>query len=191
MAYRPPAAVFDACVLYPFHTRNILVQCAVDRLVNVRWTDEIHDEWMRNLAANTPGLSMDRLRRTRDLMKAAVLTADVQEYARHVQSITLPDPNDRHVVAAANAGGASVVVTWNIRDFPEAELARHGLRRETPDQFLLGLHAAAPRAVLASAANARLNLRVSTPTAGDFVAALDQQGLVGFAAILRDHVADV
>ncbi len=191
MAYRPPVAVFDACVLYPFHTRNLLVQCAVDRLVDVRWTDEIHDEWMRNLAANKPGLSMERLRRTRDLMKAAVLTADVQEYARHVQGITLPDLDDRHVVAAAIAGGASVVVTWNIRDFPEAELARYGLRRETPDQFLLGLHAAAPRAVLASAANARLNLRVSTPTAGDFVAALDQQGLVGFAAILRDHVADL
>lgn len=191
MVYRPPVTVFDACVLYPFHIRNILVQCAVDRLVDVRWTDEIHDEWMRNLAANTPGLNMERLRRTRDLMKAAMPTADVQEYARHVQGITLPDPGDRHVVAAAIAGGASVVVTWNIRDFPEAELARHGLRRETPDQFLLALHAVVPRAVLASAANARLNLRVSTPTADDFVAALDQQGLVGFAAILRDHLADL
>lgn len=191
MVYRPPVAVFDACVLYPFHIRNLLVQCAVDRLVDVRWTDEIHDEWMRNLAADKPGLSIERLRRTRDLMKAAVLTADVQEYARYVQGITLPDPGDRHVVAAAVAGGASVVVTWNIRDFPLAELARHGMRRETPDQFLLGLHAAAPRAVLASAANARLNLRVSTPAAGDFVAALEQQGLVGFAATLRDHLADL
>lgn len=108
-----------------------------------------------------------------------------------MRGITLPDPDNRHVVAAGIAGGASVVVTWNIRDFPEAELARHGMRRETPDQFLLGLHAAAPGAVLASAANARLNLRVSTPTACDFVAALDQQGLVGFAAILRDHIADL
>lgn len=140
MAYRPPVAVYDACVLYPFHTRNLLIQCAVDRLADVRWTDAIHDEWMRNLAANTPGLSMDRLRRTRDLMKAAVPTADVQEYARHLHGITLPDPDDRHVVAAGIAGGALVVVTWNIRDFPAAELARHGMRREMPDQFLLGLH---------------------------------------------------
>ena len=85
-----------------------------------------------------------------------------------------------------------MVVTWNVRDFPEAEPARYGLRRETPHQFLIGLYAVAPRAVLASAANARLNLRVSTPAAGDFVAALDQQqGLVGFAAILRDHIADL
>ena len=191
MLYRPPVAVFDACVLYPLHTRNILVQCAADRLVDACWTDEIHDEWMRNLVANTPGLSLNRLQRTRDLMKAAVPTADIQEYAQHLQGITLPDPDDRHVVAAAIAASASVIVTWNIRDFPEAELARYGIRRETPDEFLLGLHGAAPSAVLASAANARLNLRVSTPSADDFVVALDQQGLVGFAAILRDHVADL
>ena len=191
MPYRPPVAVYDACVLYPFHTRNLLVQCAVDRLVDVRWTDEIHDEWMRSLAANTPGLSLERLQWTRDLMKAAVPTADIQGYAQHLQGIKLPDPDDRHVVAAGIAGGASVIVTWNVRDFPEAELARYGMLRETPDEVVVGLHGAAPSAVLASAANARLSLRVSTPTAGEFVAALDQQGLVGFAAILRDHVADL
>jgi len=73
MAYRPPVAVFDACVLYPFHTRKLLVQCAVDRLVDARWTDRIHDEWMRNLAANTPGLSAGRLEQTRDRMKASYL----------------------------------------------------------------------------------------------------------------------
>ena len=78
MAYRPPVAVFDACVLYPFHTRNLLVQCAVDRLVEARWTDRIHNEWMRSLAANTPGLGTGRLERTRDRMKSAVPTAELR-----------------------------------------------------------------------------------------------------------------
>ena len=140
MAYRPPVAVLDACVLYPFHTRNLLVQFAVDRLVDARWTDTIHDEWMRNLAADAPGIGMDRLRRTRDLMKAALPAADVRGYEPLIPGIVLPDPDDRHVVAAAIAGGASVVVTWNMADFPEAELARHGLQRETPDQFALRLY---------------------------------------------------
>ena len=54
MAFEPPIAVYDACVLYPFHLRNLLVQCAVDRLVDARWTDEIHDEWIRKLSANGP-----------------------------------------------------------------------------------------------------------------------------------------
>ena len=188
MAYRPPVAVFDACVLYPFHTRNLLVQCAVDRLVDARWSDDIHEERMRNLAANTPGISIDRLRRTRDLMKAAVPTADVRRYEWLIPGITLPDSDDRHVAAVAIAGGASVIVTWNIRDFPDAELARHGLRQETPDQFVLGLDAAVPRAKAATIANAYLNLRVSTPAADELMDALDRQGLHGFVKMIRDRL---
>jgi hypothetical protein len=52
MANNPPVAVYDACVLYPFHLRNVLIQSAFDGLVEARWTDDIHDEWMRSLAAN-------------------------------------------------------------------------------------------------------------------------------------------
>ena len=40
MAFEPPVAVYDSCVLYPFDVRNLLVQFAVDRLVEARWTDE-------------------------------------------------------------------------------------------------------------------------------------------------------
>lgn len=184
MTYRPPVAVFDACVLYPFHTRNLLVQFAVDRLVDARWTDTIHGEWMRNLAANAPGVGMDRLERTRDLMKAALPTADVRGYEPLIPGIVLPDPDDRHVAAAAIAGDASVIITWNTADFPEAELARHGLRRETPDRFALSLYAAAPEAVLASVASAWTNLRVSTPTAEEFASALVRQGLHEFAKVI-------
>ncbi|WP_245408923.1 hypothetical protein [Rhizobium wuzhouense] len=72
MASNPPVAVYDACVLYPFHLRNILIQCAFDGLVEARWTDDIHYEWMRNLAANTPGFSIDRLEATRDRMNAVL-----------------------------------------------------------------------------------------------------------------------
>jgi len=72
MASKPPVAVYDACVLYPFHLRNVLIQCAFDGLVDARWTDAIHDEWMRNLAANTPAFPIERLIATRDRMKAVL-----------------------------------------------------------------------------------------------------------------------
>ena len=68
MAFEPSLAVFDACILYPFHLRNIVVQAAVDLLVQARWTDEIHDEWIRNLAADAPTIPLERLQRTRRLM---------------------------------------------------------------------------------------------------------------------------
>lgn len=67
MAFEPSVAVFDACILYPFHLRNIVVQAAVDHLVEVRWTDAIHEEWIRNLAANSQAIPMERLQITRQL----------------------------------------------------------------------------------------------------------------------------
>lgn len=65
MAYEPPVAVYDACVLYPFHLRNLLVQCAAERLIAARWSEAIHEEWMWNLAAKNPTLPPDALTRTR------------------------------------------------------------------------------------------------------------------------------
>ena len=124
MASNPPVAVYDACVLYPFHLRNILIQCAFDGLVEARWTDDRHDEWMRNLATKTPGLFIDRLEATRHRMNAVLPEAVVADYRPFIADLTLPDPDDRHVLAAAIAGKASVIVTWNLKDFPARNLLR-------------------------------------------------------------------
>ncbi len=140
MGLDPLVVVFDACVLYPFHLRNVLVQIAVDRLADARWTDEIHDEWMRGLVANVPALSMERLQITRKLMNDALPEAMVTGYQAYLEAITLPDPHDRHVVAAAISAGASVVITWNLRDFPAREMKKHGLVCQTPDIFLTDLY---------------------------------------------------
>jgi hypothetical protein len=93
----PSVVIFDACVLYPFHLRNIVVQAAVDRLVDARWTDEIHDEWIRSLVANVPSIPIERPRITRELMNKALPNATVTGYQMHLETITLPDPRDRHV----------------------------------------------------------------------------------------------
>ncbi len=124
MAFEPVVAIYDACILYPFHLRNVVVQAAVDRLIEARWTDAIHDEWVRNLVVGAPSITIERLRLTRHLMEVALPTAKVVGYERHVPSIKLPDPNDRHVVAAGIAAGASVILTWNVRHFPR-RCSRH------------------------------------------------------------------
>jgi predicted nucleic acid-binding protein len=125
MAFEPPVAVYDACVLYPFHLRNLLVQCAFDGLVKACWTDAIHDEWIRSLSANHPALPISLLVAARDLMKTALPKATVTGFETIISAITLPDPDDRHVVAAAVTARASVIVTWNVRDFPAAELHKY------------------------------------------------------------------
>jgi hypothetical protein len=90
IAFEPSVAVFDACILYPFHLRNIVVQAAVDRLVEARWTDEIHDEWIRNLAADAPTIPFERLQATRRLMNDALPGATVSAYVDLIsQSVSL------------------------------------------------------------------------------------------------------
>jgi hypothetical protein len=73
----PPVALYDACFLYPFHLRNRLIKCASDGPVGTRLDDEIHVEWIRNLAADTPGLSRERLKATCDRMSALIPEAGV------------------------------------------------------------------------------------------------------------------
>ena len=191
MAFEPIVAVYDACILYPFHLRNIIVQVGIDRLVHARWTEEIHDEWMRNVAANAPGLSVERLGVTKQLMNIALPTATVVGYEKHIQTVSLPDPDDRHVLAAAIEADASHILTWNLRDFPASALKKHGLVRQTPDAFLAGLYDQAPQLLLASLANARRNLSRSSPSAEGFIDMLRDQKLVQLVNRLRGHLGDL
>ncbi len=184
MVFKPPVAVYDACVLYPFHLRNILIQCAFDGLVEARWTDDIHDEWMRNLAANTPALPIERLEATRDKMKVVLPEADVTNYRSLIAGLELPDSDDRHVLAAAIASKASVIVTWNLKDFPARDILPHGVTSQSPDDFLTDLHVAFPDALISSIKRARLNLRKTKPTVEAFMEALRQSGLKKFSVVL-------
>ncbi len=189
--YSPALAIYDACILYPFHLRNIVVQAAVDGLIDARWTDAIHDEWVRNLLANTPGLSAEHLAATRQLMDIALPEATIVGYERHIQAVTLPDPDDRHVAAAAIETGASVIVTWNLRDLPAAELRKHGLARQSPDAFLAGLYQQAPDMLIDSLANARRNLSRSRVSASGFIGILRDQRLAKLATQIEKHLDDL
>ena len=191
MAFEPSVAVFDACILYPFHLRNIIVQAAVDRLVEARWTDEIHNEWIRNLAADAPAIPLERLQATRRLMNDVLPGATVIGYEDLISTVNLPDPDDRHVVAAAIAAGASVILTWNLRDFPATALKKYGLRRQTPDTFLAELYDQAPDLTVGSLANARRNLNKSRVSASDFIDILDNQKLGQLAKRVRSRSTDI
>ena len=105
--------------------------------------------------------------------------------------MNLPDPNDRHVVAAGIVAGASVILTWNLRHFPANELKKFGLRKETPDAFLSGLYDEVPDLMIGSLANARRNLTKSRVSALDFVAILRNQKLTRFAKRAQKHVTDL
>ena len=116
--------IYDACVLYPAPLRDLLMRLALTDLYRARWTDMIHDEWIRNVLLQRPDLKREDLERTRSLMNANVRDSLVTGFAHLIPAIELPDADDRHVVAAAIHAGANLIVTFNLKDFPAEALKR-------------------------------------------------------------------
>ena len=175
----PPLVVVDANLLYPFHLRNLLVQFGVDAVIAPRWTARVHAEWIGNLVA-AGRAPEERLLLTLDLMNSVLPAAEVHGWEARMEGLSLPDPDDRHVLAAALASGAGTILTMNLRDFPASALAPHGVAAVHPDNFLCGLHDADPELLQASTEAAHANLSRSMPSVTDYLDVLDRQGLPQF-----------
>lgn len=169
--------MYDACVLYPAPLRDFLMELATVQLFRAKWTDEIHDEWIRNVLENRPDLTATQLKRTRKLIDTAVMDCKVRGYQELIPSLTLPDPDDRHVLAAAIHAGADAIVTYNLRDFPASELDQYDIEALHPDEFIhhqFGLHAAA---VIIAAQRCRERLKNPPVSADNYLATLAAQSL--------------
>jgi predicted nucleic acid-binding protein len=182
---QPVIAVFDANILYPAPLRDLFIRLAQAGLVRARWTETIHEEWVRNVLKNNSQLSRERLARTRTLMNEAVRDCLVSDYENLIDSLTLPDPNDRHVLAAAIRAGAEVIVTYNLKDFPSETLTRFGIQAQHPDDFLVSLFDEAPGMICAAVKRQRESLRNPPKTAEELLATLESQGLTQAVARLR------
>ena len=143
-----------------------------------RWTAAIHVEWTRNLLTNRPDLTREQLQRTIDLMDAAVPDALVTEYEPLIDGLTLPDASDRHILAAAVRSSASVIVTFNEKDFPAFQLAPFGIETQHPDAFIEYLFDLDPNAVVNAAQKQRSNLANPAFDVDQFLDILRKQGLV-------------
>lgn len=185
----PLTAVHDANVLYPAPLRDLLIRLAQAGLVRARWTELIHDEWTRNVLANNTHVTSERLGRTRSLMNEAIRDCLVTGYEDLIDSLTLPDPDDRHVLAAAIRSGADTIVTLNLSDFPRETLARFDIEAQHPDDFLIFLLDLAPGTVCAAVKAQRESLRNPAKSAEEMLDTLEAQGLTQAVARLRQFVA--
>ena len=185
---QPVIAVFDANILYPAPLRDLFIRIAQTGLVLGRWSETIHDEWIRNVLKDNPNLSPERLARTRDLMDQAVRDCLVTGYEDLIESLSLPDPDDRHVLAAAIRAGAAVIVTYNLKDFPAETLATFDIEAQHPDDFLIGLLDDAPGVVCAAVKRQRESLRNPPKTAQELLATLEGQGLTQFVSRLTQFI---
>jgi len=177
--------LFDANVLYPNALRDLLIRIAQSGLVQAKWTDEILDEVFRNLKENRPELDPGKLDRTRELMNRSVRDCLVTGYEPLVQVLDLPDPDDRHVLAAAVKAQAQVIVTENLRDFPEQVLGRWNIEAQSADDFVLDRIALHRRIVVEAVLRIADSRRAPPTSFGEVLDALERTGLSRSVAELR------
>lgn len=171
--------------------RDILLTMAHHGLFRAVWTADIVGEWSRNVVANHE-TTQDKVDRTVGIMMTAFEDCWIDHHQTLIAGIEgLPDADDRHVVAAALAGGAQQIVTNNLKDFPAGVLENYELEAIDPDTFLVGQFEL--KRGLAIRAMRSVRERYDNPplTAGAFLTDLTAKGMPRFAAVLKPHFEDL
>ena len=132
-----------------------------------------------------PDLTLEQLNRTRQLMNTNVRDCLVEGYQSLIPALELPDPGDRHILAAAIRANASVIVTFNLKDFPQYYLEAYGIEAQHPDQFIVHLIDLNQAKVCRAAEEQRGSLQNPPKTAEQYLDTLLKQGLIQTVSLLR------
>jgi predicted nucleic acid-binding protein len=181
----PFIVVYDANVLYGNTLRDLHIRVALAGLVQAKWTDQILDEALGSLKENRPDIPEHKLSRLRELINEAVPDCLVTGYEPLIEGLKLPDPKDRHVLAAAIKAGAQVIVTANLRHFPATYLAEWDVEARSPDDFILDQIGIDSRVVFACVQEIANSRQLRPETAADVLSQLERAGLVESVAALR------
>ena len=179
-------AFIDSNVFYGARLRSLILYLAQTGLFRARWSDAVHDEWISKLCENRPDLEPRKLRRTRELMDAAVPDCLVTGYEPLVSALQLPDPNDRHILAAAIRGAASTIITFNEKDFPDAILDPYGIHVRHPDDFILDVVEIHDQQCIAAVREDIAHYVVEPLTVDEYLESLENAGVPKTAEYLRE-----
>jgi predicted nucleic acid-binding protein len=182
--------VLDANVLYPFLVRDVLLSLAHSGLFRPLWTADIMNEWQSALTARRPHTSR-KIARTVQLMADHFPEAMVTGYERLIPAIDLPDPNDRHVLAAAIKAGANAIITENIRDFPVSVISSYDIEIKTADELVLSTLDLYPDEAVRALKSRRKSYTKPPMTAEEFHSALLAKGFVQTSAELLPRLGSL
>jgi predicted nucleic acid-binding protein len=177
-------AILDACVLYPAPLRDLLLQLATAGLFRARWTDDIHAEWIRGVLQNRDDLTLAQLTRTKDKMNEGANCHLIEGYQPIIDTLELPDPNDRHVLAAAIRGRVDVIVTRNLKDFPAEYLRKFDVEALHPDEFIADLIDLSQTTVIEAVRIIRARLKNPPYSTRQYIETLEGLELAETAAFL-------
>lgn len=178
-------ALIDANVFYGARLRSLVLFVAQSGTFRARWTEQIHTEWMTKLLEKRPDLSMPQLQKTRESMDRSVPDCIVVGYESLIENLKLPDPDDRHVLAAAIRAGADVIVTFNLGDFPDEILAPYGIHTKTPDDFFLDLESLHPAVLLDAAAKDKAHYKNPKLSVDEYISSLRTARIPGVAEYIE------
>lgn len=176
--------IYDANILYGAFLRDVFMWLAKSDLYRARWTEEIHEEWSRNLIEQRPDMRQ-QVPRIRALMDKAVPDCLVTGYQGLIESIVLPDPDDRHVVAAAIRARAEIIVTSNLKHFPAEALEEYGIEAQHPDTFVCDLLDLDQAKVMAELEQHRAGMNRPPMSTAEYCDRLQKCDLPSAAALLR------
>jgi predicted nucleic acid-binding protein len=125
--------VLDANVMYPLWIRDLLLWFAHHDLYTPKWSKHIFDEWLEVMKRK--GVSVSEAHKRTTIVKYAFPDALVENYEPLIETLTLPDTNDKHVLAAAIKTNANLIVTNNLKHFPKEYLSGFGLSAKNVDDF--------------------------------------------------------
>ena len=190
----PPLVVLDANVIFPAPLRDLLLWISYNHIIRAHWTNQIHDEWMRNVEAtqNIPRKALERVRRLMDHHAGDAL---VTGYTNFESAFPDTGPKDRHVAAAAltvsknNRDAPVTIITWNTMDFAQSDLGPFSLNKQDLDKFLSGLLKDQTSDVLRAVKQQRTNLEKPPVTAGELLVAFWKQRLHRFAALVEPYAS--
>jgi len=181
-----PIVLCDANIFYSILMTDLVLSLGEVGLFRPRWTDEIHEEWIRNLLEDQPQRTREELERRRAFMDQAIGHDLIENYERHIESLSLPDPHDRHVLAAAIEAGAEILLTYNLRDFPEPVVAAYGVSVLHPDAFLRRVALEEAETVLSVIEEMRVKRKRPEMSQAQLLEKLARLSIPGFVRMLRD-----
>jgi len=181
------SVIYDACVLYPAPLRDTLMRLALTDLFQAHWTDKIHEEWI-NALLRRGKYTREVLEKVKLLMDSHVHDAKVTAYEDLIDTIELPDIDDRHVLAAAIRCNADAIITFNLKDFPQKALSNYDIEAIHPDDFLCYQLDLSPALVCNAMKKQRAALKNPEKTQEQFLTILQKQQLPQTCLALRRYI---
>lgn len=177
-------AFLDSCVLVPICVADTLLRLAERDLYRPVWSNAVTGEVVDAVIHVHPGIDRPSLQRRIDDMNTYFPDACVTGWESIEAALVLPDPDDRHVLAAAIRGRADAIVTANLDDFPAEALDPFGIVAVHPDEFLLDQLDLAPKQVIIAIQEQAGNTRNPALSPTDLIARLARAGVPEFADVV-------